>query len=854
MDCTCLKKERVELHLHTNMSCMDATIDASDAILRAAEWGHGAVAITDHGCVYAFPQAARAAKKYGVKPIFGMEGYLRSEDPACPYHHVVLLACNRTGLKNLYKLVSLSHLYHFENVPLIPREEISAHREGLLIGSACEAGELFRAVECGKPWEELKRIASFYDYLEIQPLCNNAFLIRNGTAQSEDTLRDWNRAIVRLGEECGIPVCATGDVHFLDPEDELSRHVLLCARHCNDFDAPQPLYFRSTGEMLGEFAYLGADKAEEVVVTNTRAIADRVETFPLFPKDLHLPVIPGGEEALRQAIADRCRELYGETPKREVTERLQAELDVILSKGSAVVFEIARRLVRRSKEHGFFVGTRGAVASSLAAYFAGITGVNPLPPHYRCPRCKHTEFDGSGACGCGADLPDRVCPRCGMLMEKDGFDIPMETFFGLDGDLFPDIDLNFAGEYHALAHRHFAEMFGESHVFRAGTISTLSRKLAMAYVLYYMEETDHIFGPAEQERLAKCCDGVLRTTGQHPGGLVPIPNDLDVEDFTAVQYPANNIHSLYKTTHFEYYSMEESLLKVDMLGHNDPTILRMLEDLTGVNAQEIPLDDPDTLALFPARVPGVREFDSRWVGDMLTLTRPTCFADLVRVSGLSHSTGAWEENEEVMLKNGTASLRDVATSRDDIFLYLQRKGLSRRTAFEIMSTVRKGRAKRSKRWPVLAEEMRTHGVPEWYIDSLFKIVYLFPKAHAVSYVQMAFRIAWYKAHRASAFYAAYLTVYKDRLCSSRSRISDLLWMLKSEDELRAAIHDNEGRQGYFGDALISDEYGVLEYINAVCDAKRRGIRFLPPDPERSHPANFLPTEERILLPLSHNVP
>ena len=761
-------EERVELRLHTNMSKMDATTDVSDAIRRAAEWGHGAVAITDHGCVYAFPEAERAARKFGVKVIYGMEGYLQSEDEAYRYHHIVLLAKSRAGLKNLYKLVSLSHLHHYDRVPMIPRAELTAHREGLIVGSACEAGELFRAVENGKPREELQRIASFYDYLEIQPLCNNAFLVRSGTARSDEQLREWNRTVVRLGEETDTPVCATGDVHFLDPADEPSRRVLLHARHCDDFNAPLPLYFRSTEEMLEEFAYLGADKAYEVVVSNTRAIADRIEEFPLFPEGLHLPTIPGGEETFQQAVEAQCRKLYGDTPPREIANRLAAEWNGILPRGYAVIFEIARRLVQRSMENGYPVGSRGSVGSSLVAYLAEITDVNPLPPHYRCPKCKRVEFDSSGDYGCGADLPDKICPHCGAPMKKDGFDIPMETFFGLDGEKTPDIDLNFSGEYQARAHHHLIEMFGETQVFRAGIIGSLGRLSAQAMLKEYKMALGVDLREEQRERTVKTLSAVRSATRRHPGGMMIVPAGMEAEDFTPLQHAEQGGEKIV-TTHFDNYYLFDTLLRVDLLPHPALSTLALLERSTEVKTEDIPLDDPETMALLARRVPGVCEFDSPRVEELLTLTHPACFADLVQVNALTHGTGVWMENGEDPLKSATATLREVVACRDDIFLYLLRMGLPRARAYQIMEAVRKGEVHRGRvpDWSLWAEEMRTHGVPEWYIDSLARVGYLFPKAHCVGYVQMAFRLAWFKVHHPEAFQAARFTLDVDAMFRSQ---------------------------------------------------------------------------------------
>ena len=512
--------------------------------------------------------------------------------------HIILLAKNKLGLKHLYQLVSLSNLQYFRRFPIIPKTELASHREGLIIGSACEAGELFRAVVEHKDWEELKRIASFYDYLEIQPLCNNLFMLQNGEARSEEELRDFNRTIVKLGRELHKPVCATGDVHFMEPEDEVYRHVLLASKKFPDADRSLPIYFKTTDEMLEEFAYLGEETAYEVVVTNPRMIADMVEEIELLPPgQLFPPRLENSEQELHDMVWNKCHELYGEDPPLLIVDRLRVELGGILGKYD-VVYMSAQKLVQRSLENGYLVGSRGSVGSSLVAYMAGITEVNSLPPHYRCPKCKYTEFVTDGSYGCGADMPDKVCPNCGEKLVKDGFDIPFETFLGYGGGKVPDIDLNFSGEYQARAHRHAVEMFGEKQVFRAGTIGTLAEKTAYGFVRKYLEERDITASSAEMNRLTLGCVGVRRTTGQHPGGLVVVPDDMDVEDFTAVQHPADAEDAETITTHFEYHCMEDNLLKLDMLGHDDPTMIRMLEDLTGVNARSIPLDDPDTMSIF----------------------------------------------------------------------------------------------------------------------------------------------------------------------------------------------------------------------------------------------------------------
>ena len=686
--------------------------------------------------------------------------------------HIILLAQNKVGLKNLYQLVSMSNLKYFKRFPLIPKDELLAHREGLIIGGACEAGELFQAILERRDWEELKRIAGFYDYLEIQPVCNNMFHIREGHVKDEEELRELNRTVVELGEQTGKPVCATGDVHFMDPEDEIYRHILLDTKKFADCDFPLPIYFRTTDEMLKEFSYLGEEKALEVVVTNTRAIADQVETFDLLPKNLFPPRLENSEEDLNRLVWEKVHELYGEDPPKLIVDRLDVELGGILGKYD-VVYMSAQKLVQRSLENGYLVGSRGSVGSSLAAYMSGITEVNALPPHYRCPQCKNSEFITDGSYGCGADMPDKDCPVCGTRYVKDGFDIPFETFLGFGGGKVPDIDLNFSGEYQARAHRHAIEMFGETQVFRAGTIGTVKDKIAYGFVKKYLEARGLNPGPAEENRLMLGCVGVKRTTGQHPGGLVVVPDDLDVEDFCPVQHPADAEDSDIITTHFEYHCMEDNLLKLDMLGHDDPSMVRMMEDLTGVNARQIPLDDRDTMSLFttskvlgyendeilgPTGAVAIPEFNTKFTRQMLVDTQPKDFNTLVRLSGFSHGTDVWLGNARELIVNGTASVAETVGCRDDILLYLISKGLDPKMSFKIMESVRKGKVKKGGFEEGWEEAMRQHDVPDWYIQSLAKIGYLFPKAHAVAYVMMAFRIAWFKVHKPLAFYAAFFSI------------------------------------------------------------------------------------------------
>ncbi len=763
--------------------------------------------------------------------------------------HIILIARNKTGLKNLYQMISDSNLKHFRKMPTIPKTELMAHREGILVGSACEAGELFRAVVEHKDWDELKRIASFYDYLEIQPLCNNAFLVRNGDARSEEDLREFNRTIVRLGDELGKPVCATGDVHFQEPEEEIYRHILLASKKFADANEPLPIYFKTTDEMLEEFAYLGAEKAYEVVVSNTRLIANQVETFELLPSELFPPRLENSEEELNTLVWEKVHRLYGDDPPPLITERLKVELGGILGKYD-VVYMSAQKLVQRSLENGYLVGSRGSVGSSLVAYMSGITEVNSLPPHYRCPQCKGSEFVTDGSYGCGADMPDKLCPVCGIPYVKDGFDIPFETFLGYGGGKVPDIDLNFSGEYQARAHRHAIEMFGEKQVFRAGTIGTLADKTAFGFVLKYLEENGLEACNAEKKRLALGCVGARRTTGQHPGGLVVVPDDKEIEDFCPVQRPADAENSDIITTHFEYHCMEANILKLDMLGHDDPTMVRMMQDLTGQDPQRIPLDDPDTMSIFtssrvlgyendeilgPTGAVAIPEFNTRFTRQMLVDTQPKDFNTLVRLSGFSHGTDVWMGNARELIVSGTASVLETVGCRDDIMLYLISKGLDPKMSFKIMEKVRKGKVKKGGFDEGWEESMREHNVPEWYIESLAKIGYLFPKAHAVAYVMMAFRIAWYKVHEPLAFYATFFTV--------RAKAFDAEYCCAGMDAVKRKIREIENKKD-----ATAVEQNLLTTLEVCYEFYLRGYHFDTIDIYRSDATKFLITDNGLLPP------
>ena len=764
--------------------------------------------------------------------------------------HIIILAKNKLGLKHLYQLVSASNLKYFKRYPIIPKTELVTHREGLIIGSACEAGELFRAVADHKDWAELRRIASFYDYLEIQPICNNMFMLRNGTVQSEEELRELNRTIVRLGRELGKPVCATGDVHFQEPEDEVYRHILLASKKFADADAPLPIYFKTTEEMLEEFAYLGQEEAHRVVIDDPRSIADRIEEIELLPPGrLFPPRLENSEQELHDKVWNKCHELYGDEPPQLVVDRLNVELKSILGKYD-VVYMSAQKLVQRSLENGYLVGSRGSVGSSLVAYMSGITEVNSLPPHYRCPKCRHTEFVTDGSYGCGADMPDKECPECGTKYVKDGFDIPFETFLGYGGGKVPDIDLNFSGEYQARAHQHAIEMFGKTQVFRAGTIGTLAEKTAFGMVKKYLEERGESAGNAELDRLTLGCVGVRRTTGQHPGGLVVVPDDMDVEDFTAVQHPADDPDSDTVTTHFEYHCMEDNLLKLDMLGHDDPTMIRMLEDLTGVNARAIPLDDPDTMSIFtsskvlgfendeilgPTGAVAIPEFNTRFTRGMLMDTMPKDFNTLVRLSGFSHGTDVWLGNARDLIVGGTASVLETVGCRDDIMLYLISMGLDPKMSFKIMEAVRKGKVKKGGFQEGWEEAMREHQVPDWYIGSLAKIGYLFPKAHAVAYVMMAFRIAWFKVHEPLAFYATFFSI--------RAKAFDAEYCCAGMDAVKQKIREIENNKD-----ATDVEQNLLVTLEVCYEFYLRGFHFDTISIYDSDATHFKVTENGLLPP------
>ena len=1025
--------KRVELHLHTKMSSMDAVVEVADAVKLAARWGHKAVAITDHGVAQAFPAAVSAADKLrkggvDIKAILGVEGYLQPDcrlispeqayvavsatvragikqsyvfmlsataftlagveqsvsfvvnpgvvvpqevtdatglterdmesalrpdealrqlfafakgrvmvfhgdelpklleqtcdvfdlpfegeyvdtrllfgylcrEQALPElsadareaavqtaellvrlslqmqergveniplmfarpethkkgtrsnHHIILLAKSHEGLLNLYQLISFSHLEHLRRVPRIPKSLLAMHRGGLIIGSACEAGELFHAVLEQAPEAELERIAQLYDYFEIQPIGNNAFLVRNERVADEEGLRQLNRDIVALGERLNKPVVATCDVHFLDPEDAVYRAILMSARDFKDAEQQAPLYFRTTDEMLQEFAYLGEEKAYEVVVQNPNAIADACERMPPFlsEKGTYAPMLEGASETLGTLAQESAHALYGEVLPEMVQKRLDQELSSIVGNGYASLYLMAQRLVQKSMSDGYLVGSRGSVGSSLVAYLVGITEVNALQAHYVCPGCHHSNFERAGdAYACGIDMPDEVCPVCGAKYEKLGYNIPFEVFLGFKGDKTPDIDLNFSGEYQAVAHKYTEEMFGKGHAFRAGTISGLKEKTVYGYVMKYCEANNLALGKDEIDRLIAGCCGVKRTTGQHPGGIVIVPDEHNVFEFTPVQYPADRADKNTITTHFDFHAMDDRLVKLDILGHDDPTALRMLEDVTGLNPRDIPLDDPDTLRLFSSEEPlgvslealecdvgsiAIPEFGTGFVRQMLADTRPATMEELVRISGLSHGTDVWLGNAQELIRSGTATLFECICTRDDIMNYLIAHGCEPSASFNIMENVRKGRGLTAQ----MEQEMNQNAIPRWYIDACKRIKYLFPRSHAAAYVMMAFRIAYFKVHMPLAFYAVYYSVRADAF-DIQAASGGTGQVLKTIRELRKKGNDIEPK-----------EADLLVILEVVYEMNLRGIELLPVDLAKSDAVRFTVEEGKIRPPFS----
>lgn len=871
-------EKRVELHLHTNMSAMDGMTSAKELVSRAIAWGHKAIAITDHGVVQAFPEACNTAAKAGIKIIYGMEGYLVDDDAfyddygfgvddeipaeyidkvrAEKTYHIIIIAKNTQGLKNLYKLITDSNLKFFKRRPRIPRHRLMQFREGLIIGSACEAGELYRALVDQKSDEDVLRIASFYDYLEIQPNGNNAFMIRSQDERYErfktvEDLENVDRQIIHIADKLGKMVVATCDVHFIDPGNAVFREILMTSMGFSDASQQAPLYFRTTDEMLAEFAYLGEETAKEVVITNPNKIADLCESgMTPFPRGTFPPSLEGADEDLTRICWERTKKDYGDPVPENVANRLEKELKSIISNGFGVLYMIAQKLVQNSEEHGYYVGSRGSVGSSFVAHAAGISEVNPLPPHYICKKCKHSEFFMDGSVGSGYDLPPKDCPNCGIPMHRDGHDIPFETFLGFKGDKQPDIDLNFSGEYQFYAHRYTEELFGIDHTFKAGTIGTIADKTAYGFVKKWLEVKGITVNRAEEDRLTKGCTGVKRTTGQHPGGMVVVPASNDAEDFTPIQHPADDVSGGLRTTHFDFHSLHDTILKLDNLGHDVPTLYRHLEDSTGINVFDVDICDPKLYELLTSPEPlgvtaeeigcetgtlSLPELGTPFVRGMLMEAKPKNFSDMLQISGLSHGTDVWLGNAQELIKNGTCTISEVIGTRDNIMVYLMHKGLEPDMAFKIMEIVRKGNATK-----LLTEAhikaMKEHNVPDWYIDSCMKIKYMFPKAHAAAYVSAAMRLAWYKVYKPTEYYATYMTVRGEDL--------DTVAIMEGRGAVKQLMNSIINK-GHEATAKEENMYVAMQVVNEMM---ARGVEFLPIDLYKSHATVYKLEDGKIRLP------
>ena len=846
--------KRVELHAHTHMSNMDAVVSVKDLIKTAARWGWDSIAVTDHGVVQAFPDAMNTLEygKLDIKVIYGMEGYLVGEDyEQKRANHIILLAKNPRGLRNLYHMVSISHLRYFHRQPRLPRWLIEEYRDGIIVGSACEAGELIRAIVADQPDEDLVRIAEFYDYLEIQPIGNNEFLVRSEEfphIQNDEDLKKINLKVAELAKRLNKPLVATCDVHFLNPEDSIYRAILMKGKGFDDAELQPPLYLRTTEEMLREFEYLGEELAYEAVITNPRMISDSVEKFKPIPDDLYSPMIPGADDEIRDMSYGKAKELYGENLPKIVTDRLTQELTPIINHGFSVLYLIAQRLVKKSMDDGYLVGSRGSVGSSFIATMTGITEVNPLPPHYRCPHCKYSEFVTDGSVGCGYDLPNKKCPVCGTPLVKDGHDIPFAVFLGFDGDKVPDIDLNFSGVYQPTAHKYTEVLFGKDNVYRAGTIATVADKTAYGYVKKFFEEKGIKKREAYIDRLARGCQGVKRTTGQHPAGIMVVPRDMDVHFFTPIQHPADDKTSATITTHFDYHSISSRLVKLDILGHDDPTVIKMLEDLTHRDPQTIPFDDPATLSIFSSTEAlgvtpeelgansgtfGIPEFRTSFTRQMIDDTHPACFSDLVRISGFSHGTDVWLGNAQELIRNGQCTLHDAISARDDIMMYLIHNGIEPLLAFKTMEKVRKGKGIADD----VVEILRKGGIPEWYIEACQKIKYLFPRAHATAYVMMAYRIAFCKVHYPLAFYAAYFSIRADAF--------DADIIAQGKEYVHERIQEIEAK-----DKPEDKEKELLIVLQLAWEMYLRGYTMEYVDLYNSDATKFIIHEKSLLPPLT----
>lgn len=861
-------KHRVELHCHTKMSRMDGLNDVETILETAANWNQPAVAITDHGVVQSFPDAmlksASLAKKgKPIKVIYGMEGYVFDdsdcihEDGSIDYkkkgtYHIILLVSSQEGMKNLYKLVSKSHLDYFYKRPRLPKSVINENREGIIIGSACEAGEVFRAIASGKSDEEIDRIASFYDYLEVQPLINNQFMIDRGMVSGREDLREFNRKVLACGKRLGKMVCATTDAHYDEPESAVYRNVMLGSMGFDNAENGQGLYLRTTEEMLDEFSYLGDETAYEIVVENTNRIADMIEDgIKPIPDGKFPPIILNSDDTLRTSCMRKAEELYGNPLPKEIEDRLRTELDSIISNNYSVMYVSAQMLVNKSLEDGYMVGSRGSVGSSLVATLAGITEVNPLDPHYICPECKHIEWGDRNKYDCGIDMPSKKCPNCGHEMRRDGFTIPFATFLGFDGTKEPDIDLNFAGEYQASAHKYVGEIFGEKNVFKAGTVSTLEEKNAERIVAKFSEKTGVVYNRLETKRLASGCQGVKNTTGQHPGGIIIVPDDHEIYEFCPVQHPANKDVDIV-TTHFDYHKLEKNLLKLDILGHTGPSMFRHLHDMTGINPMTVDIADRKVLSIFNSTdvldiedkeyhftdgTFGIPEFGTQFVRGMLQEIKPKQIGDLVRIAGFSHGTDVWTNNAQDYVNQGIASMNEVISTRDDIMNYLILKGLENKVAFDIMEDVRKNRPLKDEQ----IKTMKDHGVPDWYIESCKKIQYMFPRAHAAAYVMTSMRMAWYKVYYPREFYAAHFTASADAF--------ETATIIKGQGACYDAVRRITSRGDGDPDFERKEKDKKTRPVYEVAyEMYARGYRFRLPELGKSKALRFTVDQGDVLLP------
>lgn len=885
-------EKRVELHCHTNMSAKDA-VSSADAIVRQAyEWGHKAIAITDHGVVQAYPAAAGAVKairKAGgdFKVIYGVESYfvddvnndvrdLNAKQTAKYRYHQIILVKNLTGLKNLYKLVSEAHLHDFRGKPLTMRSKLDKLREGLILGSACEQGELYRAIIDEKPEEELLRIADYYDYLEIQPLGNNAFMVRESSYPDKkdkktgavipnrfkkvtdfEVIKSFNRKVVELADKLGKPVVATGDVHFLKKSDDIIRKILMAGQGFDDFDNQAPLYLKTTDEMLADFDYFG-ERAREFVIDNPNKIADMVDgdVIPV-PDGNYPPVIEGSDELLHDICWDTAHKTYGENLPEVVEKRLEKELNSIINNGFSIMYISAQKLVAYSEENGYLVGSRGSVGSSFAATMAGISEVNPLPPHYVCPECRYSEFFLKGEVGSGFDLPEKNCPECGTPLNRNGHDIPFETFLGFKGDKVPDIDLNFSDEFQNSVQKYTETLFGSENVFKAGTISTVAEKTAYGFAKAYAEKKGITLSNAELNRLASLVEKaqIKQTTGQHPAGMIIVPKTNTIYDFCPIQHPADDVNSDIITTHFDFHSIHDTILKLDELGHVVPTTYKYLEEYTGIPVNDVSMSDPEVYSLFTStKALGVEpeeidsrtgtyclpEFGTKFVREMLIDCQPKNFSDLLQISGLSHGTDVWLGNAKDLIDKGICTISEVIGTRDNIMVYLIHKGLEEGRAFKITETVRKGLVAKGKvsaeDWSAMEDDMRSHGVPEWYIESCHKIKYMFPKAHAAAYVISALRLAWYKVHRPLEFYCAYFT--------ARPEDVDVPTIMNGKQAVRQYLQNIKAK----GKEASKKELDVYNNMLIFNEMMSRGIEVLPIDIKHSHAMKYLPENGKMRLP------